>query len=64
MKLQISGMHCQACVKRVEKALNAVPSAQVQRVDVGSAELSVDALQEAAVLEAVRKAGFDAQASA
>ena len=59
MKLAIEGMHCQACVRRVEKALSAVEGAKVDRVDIGSAEVGVDAAQEQAVLDAVKKAGYE-----
>ncbi len=58
MKLSIEGMHCQACVARVRKALEGVDGARVNRVDVGSAEISVDTRQEPLVLDAIRKAGY------
>jgi len=59
MKLAIEGMHCQACVARVRKALEKVDGARVDRVDVGAAEISVDSLQELLVLDAIRKAGYE-----
>jgi copper chaperone len=59
MKLIIEGMHCQACVARVRKALEKIDGARVDRVDVGSAEISIDSLQEPLVLDAVRKAGYE-----
>jgi copper chaperone len=59
MKLSIDGMHCQACVQRVRKALEKVPNAEIEQVDVGSATVRVDVAAEAAVLEAVRKAGYE-----
>ena len=62
MKIVIDGMHCQACVQRVRKALEKVEGAEVRQVEVGSAEVVFDpALHpngEAAALEAVRKAGY------
>jgi len=61
MKLEIDGMHCQACVARVRKALEKVPGAQIERVDVGSAELAIDSLLEPAVLDAIRAAGYEAR---
>ena len=61
MKLSIEGMHCQACVNRVQKALEKVEGAQVEAVAVGSAQVAVRPEQEPAVLEAVRKAGYQAQ---
>jgi copper chaperone len=59
MKLAIEGMHCQACVARVRKALEKVDGARVDRVDVGAAEISVDSLQDLLVLDAIRKAGYE-----
>jgi copper chaperone CopZ len=57
-------MHCQACVQRVRKAIEKVEGAQVQQVDVGSAEVAIDPARETAVLEAVRKAGYEPHSSA
>ena len=62
MKIEISGMHCQACVRRVEKAVGTVEGAKAEKVDIGSATVSVDAAKEAAVLEAIRKAGYEPRA--
>jgi copper chaperone CopZ len=59
MKIQIEGMHCQACVARVERALGKVDGVSVKRVEVGSAELDADAALEPKVLAAVRDAGFE-----
>jgi copper chaperone CopZ len=59
MKISIEGMHCQACVRRVEKALAAV--AKVESVEIGSASVSADTSHEQAVLDAVRKAGYEAR---
>lgn len=59
MKLAIEGMHCQGCVQRVRKALEKVDGVTIQQVDVGSAELIADAAREAAVLDAIRKTGFE-----
>jgi copper chaperone len=57
MKVEIDGMHCQACVARVRKALEKVAGAKVERVDVGSAQVSIDSL-----LDAIRNAGYEARA--
>jgi copper chaperone CopZ len=62
MKLSIEGMHCQACVKRVQKALEKVEGAQVETVEIGSARVAVKPEQEPAVLEAVRQAGYQVHA--
>jgi copper chaperone len=61
MKLAIEGMHCDACVRRVEKALAKVEGAQVEKVEIGAAIVGVDSTREQAVLDAVRKAGYDAR---
>jgi copper chaperone len=61
MKLAIEGMHCQGCVTRVRKALEKVEGVSVNQVDVGSAEVSADASRETAILDAVRKLGFQPQ---
>jgi copper chaperone len=63
MKLSIEGMHCQACVARVRKALEKIDGARVDRVDVGSAEISIDSLQEPLVLDAIRSAGYQPRKS-
>ena len=64
MKIAIDGMHCQACVMRVRKALEKVHGAQVREVSIGSAELDVDHSHEGAVLEAIQKAGYTPHVSA
>ncbi len=61
MKLAIEGMHCDACVRRVEKALAKVEGARVERVEIGAAVVGIDSTCEQAVLDAVRKAGYDAR---
>lgn len=63
MKIAIDGMHCQACVQRVRKALEKVEGAEVQQVDVGLATVAVAPAKEAAVLEAIRKAGYEPHAT-
>ncbi len=64
MRIAINGMHCQACVQRVRKALENVEGVSVQDVQVGSADVAADAAREPAVLDAVRKAGFEPRISA
>ena len=64
MKVAITGMHCQACVRRVQKALETVDGAKVEKVEIGSAVVAVDAARETAVLDAVRKAGYEASSAA
>ena len=61
--LQIDGMHCGACVRRVSQALSQAGGLSVKEVRVGAAR--VDSDQPAAVdraIEAVQKAGFTAHA--
>jgi copper chaperone CopZ len=56
-------MHCEACVRRVTTALQAVPGVQVGSVEVGSAKLAFDP-EEATALEiaaAVNGIGFPAR---
>lgn len=59
MKLAIEGMHCDACVRRVEKAIARVEGAQVERVEIGAVVVGVDSTREQAVVDAVRKAGYE-----
>jgi len=58
MRVAIDGMHCEACVKRVRRALEKT-GARVESVDVGSAAVAIDPGREADVLEAVRQAGYE-----
>jgi copper chaperone len=60
MKVAIEGMHCQACVRRVQNAIVSVEGAKAQQVEIGSAVVAVDPNREEAVLEAVRKSGYPA----
>ena len=61
MKLAIEGMHCDACVRRVRKAIEKVDGTEIQSVHVGSAEVQPAPGREEAVLQAVREAGYPAQ---
>ncbi len=63
MKVEIDGMHCQACVQRVRKTLERVEGVTVSNVEVGAAEVSADASKISAMIEAIRKAGFEARVS-
>lgn len=60
LNLKIDGMHCGACVRRVDQALNTVPGIKVEEVRVGAARVSGDAITSEAVLNAVNKAGYAA----
>jgi len=63
MKLSIEGMHCDACVRRVRKALESVEGIQVEDVKVGSAVVRGTPDKENSAIEAVCKAGYKAQAA-
>ena len=63
MTVAITGMHCQACVRRVQKALESVEGARVEKVEIGSAVVEIDPAREPLVLQAVRQAGYEPQAA-
>jgi len=58
--LQIDGMHCGSCVKRVSQALAATEGVVVQEVRVGAARFTstLDPAPVQQALAAVAKAGF------
>ncbi|MBM3752355.1 MAG: heavy-metal-associated domain-containing protein [Acidobacteria bacterium] len=58
--IQIDGMHCNACVARVTRALAKVESARVLQVEVGQA--TVEIADPTAAVEAIVKAGYQARA--
>jgi Cu+-exporting ATPase len=63
--LQVSGMSCASCVRRVEKALQAVPGVQAASVNLATEKASVKALRNvpvAALTAALDKAGYPATA--
>ena len=57
----IDGMHCEACVRRVTKALGDLHGVRVLSVEVGSARVLAAPESEQALREAVSKAGFALQ---
>jgi copper chaperone len=60
--LQIDGMHCGSCVRRVSQALASVEGAQVNEVRLGAARLT-SAAEPApidAAIDALAKAGYTA----
>jgi copper chaperone len=60
--LNIEGMHCGACIKRVTQALQRIPDAQVVEVRIGAARVKTkDPDQAVAVLA---KAGYSARTGA
>ncbi|HTV04920.1 MAG TPA: heavy-metal-associated domain-containing protein [Acidobacteriaceae bacterium] len=60
--LNIDGMHCGACVKRVTQALERVPGAEVLDVRIGAARLKTDDV--AGAVAALAKAGYTAHVNA
>lgn len=63
LNLTLTGMHCDACVRRVTTALQSVPGVGVDSVKVGSAQLTFDPSQAAAqeIIAAIERIGFSAQ---
>lgn len=66
LTLAISGMSCQHCVRAVRTALEGVRGVNVERVDIGKAEVNYD--QDKATIteitDAVTDAGYPAAANA
>lgn len=62
LDLTISGMTCGHCVSAVREALNALPGVEVDHVRIGHASLSLEpgTASPAAVIEAIREAGYQA----
>ena len=59
IQLNIRGMHCGACVKRVKAAVEKIPNAFIEEVSVGKVVLSARP-PDAEQVEAVRKAAENA----
>jgi copper chaperone CopZ len=58
VSLKIDGMHCEACVSRVRRALERVADVKVHEVAVGSAKIQTPDVD--AAIAAVGKAGYPA----
>ena len=60
--LQIDGMHCGSCVRRVSQALASAPGVVVKEVRIGAARLSSaqDQPPVDAAMAALQKAGYAA----
>jgi copper chaperone CopZ len=56
--LNIEGMHCGACVRRVTQALEHIPGAEVVEVRIGSARLKTDNVAQA--VATLAKVGYTA----
>ena len=65
VKLSIEGMSCGRCVEHVSTALSALDGVKVERVAVGSAEISLDPDKSSpvAVVRALAGIGYPAQVS-
>ena len=63
LKLAIDGMHCDGCVRRVTAALEKVPGATVEQVEVGSAKVHFDTekASQKELIDAVNRIGFSAR---
>jgi copper chaperone len=57
--VEIEGMHCDGCVRRVTAALKRIPGVEVSAVQVGSADILVrEAVPPRALADAIHKVGF------
>ncbi|HEY0515434.1 MAG TPA: heavy-metal-associated domain-containing protein [Thermoanaerobaculia bacterium] len=63
LNLTIDGMSCGHCVARVEKALRKLDGVNVNRVEIGSADLTYDPARTpfARIREALDDAGYTAR---
>ena len=62
--LAVGGMSCGHCVAAVRSALAGLPGVEVRQVAVGTATVALDPQQgtsPAALVEAIRDAGYDAR---
>jgi copper chaperone len=66
LTLAIEGMSCSHCLKAVNQSLEALAGVSIRSVRIGRAELEYDPdqIDPAAIAEAVRAAGYPAQAVA
>ena len=58
MKIAIEGMHSQACVAKVRRALENIAGAQVREVHIGFAVVDLDPARQSAALDAIQSAGY------
>jgi len=63
LELEIEGMHCGGCVRRVTGVLAAVPGLEVKDVKVGAACLTLDHARATpeAVIHVLKSAGYTAR---
>jgi copper chaperone CopZ len=62
VRIEIEGMHCAACIRRVTNALTGVAGVCVDSVEVGSANVNFDpaAIVPEQIKAAVERIGFQA----
>ena len=58
--LNIEGMHCDACVRRVTQALERTPGTEVVEVGLGAARIRTE--DPAPAIASIAKAGYTARA--
>lgn len=61
--LEVEGMHCGGCVRRVQAALEKVPGVSVETVVVGKANgtFDPDETSAVAIADAITRAGYPAR---
>ena len=66
VNLAVGGMSCGHCVAAVRDALAGLPGVEVRQVAVGMAAVALDetATSEAALVETIRDAGYEARVAA
>jgi copper chaperone len=64
LSLNVSGMHCDGCVRRLSATLGKLPGVEVEEVTVGLARLRYEAskITPDQIGKAVERAGFTSQA--
>lgn len=58
MTIAIEGMHSQACIAKVRRALENIQGAQVREVRMGAAVVDLDPARQSAALDAIQHAGY------
>lgn len=64
--ITISGMSCGGCVNSLTRVLNSVPGVEPLKIEVGKAQLRIDAdrVSSQTIRDAVARAGFEVTAEA
>jgi Cu+-exporting ATPase len=64
--LRVTGMHCSSCTSRVERALEALDGCDEVTIELATGLVDVrhDGLDPAALVAAVREAGYEAEVRA